>query len=263
MRHLFEDWSYLLQTFKAARRIFLMVDFDGTLAPIVDLPELAEMSDDMKLLISNLAKSSHFTVGVLSGRALTDLKEKVGVEGLVYAGNHGMEIETPNKTYIHPRALDILEPMGKIKAELVKSLSSFEGVLIEDKGLTLSVHYRLAVPKDVSEVRKIFCKTIEPYIKERVFKQTEGKRVFELRPPIDWDKGSAILWLIEALNLKNDLPIYLGDDKTDEDAFVVLKRKGISVFVGEPKTQSKAVYYLKDVFEVEDFLKKLEALFDT
>ena len=263
MRHLFEDWSYLLQTFEAARRIFLMADFDGTLAPIVDLPELAEMSDDIKLLISNLSKSPHFTVGILSGRALADLKEKVGVEGLVYAGNHGMEIETQNKTYIHPRALNVLEPMGKIGAELVKSLSSFGGVFIEDKGLTLSIHYRLAAPKDVPEVRKVFYKTIEPYMKKRIFKQTEGKKVFELRPPIDWGKGSAVSWLIETLNLKNDLPIYLGDDKTDEDAFSALEGRGVSIFVGEPKTQSEAVYYLKDVLEVEDFLKKLEALFDT
>ncbi|MDO8886540.1 trehalose-phosphatase [Candidatus Oleimmundimicrobium sp.] len=262
MRYLFEDWSYLSQTFETARRIFLMADFDGTLAPIVDLPRLAKMSDNMKRLISNLAKSPHFTVGVLSGRALTDLKEKVGIEGLVYAGNHGMEIETASETYIHPEALDILKSIGKVREKLTKSLSSFEGVLIEDKGLTLSIHYRLVASKDVPEVKKIFCKTIEPYMKKHIFKQTEGKKVFELRPPIDWDKGSAILWLIETLNLKNDLPIYLGDDKTDEDAFGVLKEKGISIFVGEPKTQSKAAYYLKDAFEVKIFLKKLGALFN-
>jgi len=262
MQHLFEDWPHLSQVFKAAGQILLLADFDGTLAPIAARPELAGMSGRMKSLLSRLAKNSHFTAGILSGRSLSNLKGKVDVKGLIYAGNHGLEIETLNETYIHPKAIEASKLIRKVKRELITNLSSFEGVFVEDKGLTLSVHYRLAAFKDNIKIKKVFFDTVGPYAEKDLLKQTEGKKVLELRPPIDWNKGSAVLWLIEVLNLKNSLPIYIGDDKTDEDVFKILGREGVSVFIGEASASSKAVYYLRDVSEVEKLFEKIEGLFD-
>ncbi|HDP70344.1 MAG TPA: trehalose-phosphatase [Actinobacteria bacterium] len=261
MQYLFKDWPHLSQVFKKASRILLLADFDGTLASIVDRPELAEMSLKMRMLLANLAEKPHFTVGILSGRSLSDLKKKAGIEGIAYAGNHGFEIETSNDVYVHPKALGISKFLNEVGDELKTSLSSFKGVFVENKGLTLSIHYRLAPLEDVPKINKIFSNTVGHCLEKSILKKTVGKKVLELRPPIDWNKGSAILWLIEKLGLKNELPIYLGDDKTDEDAFCVLKNKGISIFVGEPLISSKAAYYLRDTLEVEDFLEKLGALF--
>ncbi len=262
MQYLFKEWPNLTRIFKSANQILLMADFDGTLAQIVNQPELAKMSNRLHQHLASLARNPHFTVGVLSGRSLLDLKKKINIKELIYAGNHGLEIETPNNTYVHPGAVKASTSLKRAKKELTQALSFFEGVLVEDKGLTLSVHYRLAKPENVPKIKKIFHNKIKNYINEGMLKKTAGKKVLEVRPPIKWDKGSAILWLIEKLNLKNNLPIYLGDDKTDEDAFRALEDKGITIFVGEPTTLSKATYYLNDSHEVGFFLIKLGAIFN-
>ena len=131
---------------------------------------------------------------------------------------------------------DVSSMMQRIKYELIAQLSEIQGAFVEDKGVTLSVHYRMVARDKEFLVRRIFDHICMPYRRQNMVKIHAGKKVLELRPPVEWDKGKAALWLLrkqEILHGKgNVLPVYIGDDSTDEDAFIALKNKGITVFVG-------------------------------
>ena len=141
-------------------------------------------------------------------------------------------------------------------------LSDIEGVIIEDKGLSLSVHYRLVKEDEEKQVAEIFTQITSPWLHEGKIKVTSGKKVWEVRPPIDWHKGKAVEAIIQEikvlLNLRQMLTVYLGDDATDEDAFGVVHRPGgWSVFVGDENSPSNADYFLNSTSEVKDFLSRL------
>jgi trehalose 6-phosphate phosphatase len=141
---------------------------------------------------------------------------------------------------------------------LRSELDNIDGVIIEDKGLTASVHYRIVAPEKLGELKRIFTEITKPYVMAGQIKIGRGKKVLEIRPNIDWDKGKAVLWIIDALNPGGEvLPIYIGDDKTDEDAFRALGGKGITILVSNTPRKSNAEYFLRDVNEVKLFLEKL------
>ena len=126
--------------------------------------------------------------------------------------------------------------------KLKNKVSDIRGVFIEDKGITFSMHYRLAEHNDYLKARKVFFQIIKPYILKKKVRITYGKKVIEIRPNIEWDKGKVSLWLVNMVkkkyNLKSVIPIYAGDDTTDEDAFKVLRKEGITIFVGRRKTKA-------------------------
>ena len=178
-------------------------------------------------------------VVIISGRMLEDVKQMVGVEGVIYIGNHGWEIEG---LFMHFESLipvDVSSMMEKIKYELMTQLSDIEGAFVEDKGVTFSVHYRLVAEDKQVTVKRIFDHICMPYRRQHMIKAHAGKKVLEIRPPVEWDKGKAALWLLrkqEVLEGRgNVLPVYIGDDSTDEDAFEALKNKGLPYFVGTPR----------------------------
>ncbi|GAF95451.1 unnamed protein product, partial [marine sediment metagenome] len=140
---------------------------------------------------------------------------------------------------------------------LRKQVKVFPGAVLEEKTLSLSLHYRLVKGRSLIRLKKVFSQRIKPYLAARKIKFTVGKKVWELRPPIEWDKGRAVLWLLRKLKSKNLLPVYIGDDLTDEDAFrAVNKIGGISILVGRRK-DSSAKYYLKSTKDTEKFLGEL------
>ena len=242
------------------KNIFLFLDYDGTLAPIADKPGKAFLPKETKKLLTSLVEVPNCKIAIISGRSLKDVKNKVGIKNIIYAGNHGLEVEGSKiklKKQINQESLVILK---SIKAELAKKLSEIQGVFVEDKGLTLSLHYRLADKKYIPEVKAIFHKIIISHLANDRIRIKSGKMVFEVRPSINWDKGKIVLWLLarERLANKNNniLPVYVGDDVTDEDAFRVLRNKGITVFVGLSK-KSSAEYYLKSTQEVTKLLEKI------
>jgi trehalose-phosphatase len=154
------------------------------------------------------------------------------------------------------------EELEKKIGKLEKNLSSINGVFIEDKGFSLSVHYRSANKKAIPSIMSEFYTSLLLHeVRNDVLVKT-GKMTLEIMPPIAWDKGKAVLWLLArrkfALRAKNIkvLPIYIGDDITDEDVFISLQGRGITVFVGKPK-KTKARFYIKDSFEVAIFLKSM------
>lgn len=238
--------------------ILLLLDYDGTLSPIAENPKKAVISRETKDLLQSLSKSHYCKLGIISGRSLRDLKNVVGVEGLIYAGNHGLEIEGPKIKFESQVSAGTKSAIRHIVAEIKKRLSSVIGVLIEDKVLTLSIHYRLVEKKDMPIFEKIISEITNPYVAREEIVINSGKKVYEIRPSLNWDKGKVALWLFARQQfisgLRDVLPVYIGDDSTDEDAFIALNRKGLTVFVGKPGN-SMADYYLKDPKEVVKFLR--------
>ena len=257
MEYLFSHRNKLKDRLKD-KFVLLFLDYDGTLTPIVETPDKAVISKERKDLLDKLSTSSHYRVAIISGRSLNDIKGLVGLKDIIYAGNHGLEIEGPKIKFESHVSLRLKSVIRNIAEELSKRLSSIKGVLIEDKGLTLSIHYRLVDKKNIPQVKTIFHETVILYLVRNKIKIKTGKMVLEVRPSSEWDKGKVVLWLLArqqfALGEKRVFPVYIGDDVTDEDAFKVLKRKGLTVFVGEPGS-SKADYYVKDPEEVTQFLR--------
>jgi trehalose-phosphatase len=262
MRYLFDVWDEVAHRLKSANHILLLSDYDGTLTPIVDKPELAVLPQEIKKLLRKLAKNRRYTVGIISGRALADLKSKVDLEGIIYAGNHGLEIEGFGSSFLEPIAEEMRPFLQMLNQALSATLRGIKGVFVEDKGLTVSVHYRLVDDIEEGRVKDTFRKVTDTLCVMGKIRITQGKKVYEIRPPVDWDKGKAIAWLMaecrEVRGKGGALPIYLGDDLTDEDGFKAIERNdGISIFVGEGSLQSAARYFLKSPEEVAQFLKML------
>lgn len=237
--------------------ILLLLDYDGTLAPIAQTPQKAVILRESKELLEELSKSQFCKIGIISGRSLEDIKKAVGIKNIIYAGNHGLEIEGPKIKFEGLVSPELKQVIHNIAQDLQKKLSSINGVLIEDKGLTLSIHYRLVKEKDLSTLERIFFEITDNFIACNKIKISSGKKVYEIKPPIKWDKGKVALWLMARQQFiagdNKVLPVYIGDDMTDEDAFKDLKNKGLTVFVGKPG-HSAADYYLNDAKEVSKLL---------
>lgn len=234
------------------QKVFLFLDYDGTLAPIADSPDKAFISDDMRSLIARLKE--HIPIAIISGRSLQDIKERVGIEDIIYAGNHGAEIWNGGKTVVSQESSVNTDLLKEFLDRLKKALSAFQGVLIEDKGLTGSVHFRQVKVKYLWELFGKFREIAKDY--ESTFRITFGKKVFEIRPLNAWDKGDAVSWIIQNIS-KESIPVYIGDDTTDEDAFRVIKGNGISISIdGSPESD----YYLRRQEGVKEFLEQLIGL---
>ncbi|MBN1914179.1 MAG: trehalose-phosphatase [Candidatus Omnitrophica bacterium] len=259
MKHLFEDWQKIIEQF-SGRNIFTMLDYDGTLAPIAETPEEAVIPEETKKTLLRLTKNRKFKVAIVSGRSLKDIKDKVGLEEIIYVGNHGLEIDGPKIKFSSPISLKHRDILRKSKEELAKNLSSIEGVIFEDKMFSLGVHFRMVSEEKVPLVKRIFGETMAPFLAKGKIKVRPAKKALEIRLPVEWNKGRIALWLLAreefARSGINFLPVYIGDDSTDEDAFLALKKSGLTIFVGESKI-SQAKYFLKDTKEVGNFLKEI------
>jgi len=257
MKHLLGEWAKLKKSFRDTQKILLLLDYDGTLSSIAPRPDKAFLDRKIKKTLILLSKKNDVLIGIVSGRALTKVKKLVGIKNIYYVGNHGFEIKGPTIKYIHPACRRFKPVIKKLKKLLNKTLSNIKGVIVEDKKLTITVHYRLVKHKELKRLKEIFKRTCTPFVSDRKIKLSYGKKSWEIRPPVKWDKGEAVKKILHKFSKKDILPIYLGDDVTDEDAFRVLRVKGLSVFIGNPFKKSNAKYYLKSVSEVRLFLKKL------
>ncbi len=238
-------------------RLAVFLDYDGTLTPIVDRPELAVLSDDMRATLTTLAR--HCPTAIISGRSLDDVKALVGIEELFYTGNHGFELEVPGSRARQHRGGDHLATIARAARSLEPLIAPIDGAFIENKQYSLSVHYRLAPADCVAEIKAF---VDEAVARLPLLRTHQGKMVFEIRPRIEWDKGKAVQWLLEALDLDTDdvLPIYIGDDATDEDAFRTLLGRGIGVLVTNDRRPTAALYTLRNTAEVLECLEKLVKL---
>jgi trehalose 6-phosphate phosphatase len=265
MQYVFNTWDYICRRIKRSKQKLLLFDYDGTLTPIVDSPEMANLTLGTKKLLASLVHRPSVKVGIISGRALLDIKDRVGLRGIIYAGNHGFEIEGPDIQFIHPLTEEISSIIRLMSTVLQRAMSSIKGVIVEDKGVTLSVHYRLVDQDKITAVNNMFENTVGIANRLGKIKITSGKKVHEVRPAISWNKGNAVNLIFDRVsrpNRKADvLPLYLGDDLTDEDAFkAVNDLDGISILIGEASQQSAAAYYLNSTSEVESFLVEFQKI---
>lgn len=231
----------------------IFLDYDGTLTPIVDTPDKAIIGEEMRALVQDLAKRR--MVSIVSGRATHDVSVKVKIDNIFYAGSHGFEIISPDgEVTINKEAREVRNIIEEAYAELKQALAHIPGALVEDVKYTISAHYRLVDDNDVKEFTDIVDQIVEKY---SVLRKTSGKKVFELRPKIEWDKGKAVNWILDIVEFNSDesVAIYVGDDTTDEDAFKVLTKKGLGILVADPLRDSAAQYRVKDVEEVKDVLR--------
>jgi len=258
--HLFSAWQEVFTKLKSAEHVILLIDFDGTLTPIVERPELAYLPERTKRLLQELVHRRRYTVGIISGRALGDLKDRVGLKGIVYAGNYGMEIESLWFSFVTPAAEESKPLLHSLCQELSLALGAIKGVIVENKGLSFSVHYRQVVESQSDQVRSIVGQVTRTARMRGEIQITSGKKVYEVRPAIDWDKGKVIDLLFRKKREEKEkvLPLFLGDDLSDEDGFkAVDKYGGIAIFIGEGGGQSEAHYFLRSADEVDEFLERL------
>lgn len=235
---------------RARAPLSIFLDFDGTLTPIAGHPDDAILSDSMREIL--VALDRRFPVAIISGRGLADLKEKVNVVGLTYVGNHGMEISSGDFSFIYDIGPVETEALRAVAVKLRRLSASDVGTVLEKKGLTLSIHYRLLKSRIKPSFLKKVASVLRPFNSAGLIRITSGKEVVEVRPTAQWDKGSALEWLMERRRFVRTIPFCVGDDETDEDAFRVIKGTGLSLCVG--RKESEADFYLEKQSEVEALL---------
>lgn len=250
--HLFDPLGDLTGRIRAGRRVLLFTDFDGTLVPIKDDPMACALAPGDRAQLARIAAKPGALVAVVSGRDLADLTPRIGVEGAVHAGNHGLEIRGPGFDFREPGAVALAPKLAQIVAELTAALAGVPGAWVQNKELTASVHFRQTPPELHGRVREAVERVLNPHLDEFVLRG--GKMVLEVRPRVDWHKGRAVHWLRERLAGEDRHPvaIYLGDDATDEDAFKAIP-DGVTILVG-PARSTAARYRLNDAADVSKFL---------
>ncbi len=249
-----EAWGEIAGSLEK-KRPAVFLDYDGTLTPIVSQPEDAVLSEGMRSVLRELADLC--TVAIVSGRDRSDVEPLVSLDGLVYAGSHGFDIKGPDGLRLeHEGGRERLPDLEQAERELKARLDPVAGARVERKRFAIANHYRNVSERDVPRVEEAVNEVAKLHGRLRV---SGGKKVLELRPDIPWDKGRAVLWLLEALKLDGEavLPFYVGDDVTDEDAFDVLAARGVGVLVGSPAYKTNATYGLRDTAEVQRFLLEL------
>ena len=253
-----EDWSGF-QADMRGRKPAIFLDYDGTLSPIVDRPDQAVLSPGMREAVASLAKRHPTTI--VSGRDRADVERLVALDELHYAGSHGYDISGPRQadggTRIqHRTAEEVVPVMEQVAERLHRELADVHGAIVEPKRFTVAVHYRLVSSQDFPRVEAAVDQEVEA---RPEVKKAHGKKVYEIRPALEWDKGTAVLWLLEALELDGEdvVPVYVGDDTTDEDAFRALEGEGIGVLVASAPRPTYARYAIQDTEEVQAFLERL------
>ena len=241
------------------RQIALFVDYDGTLTPIAPRPDLANLSDGMRRLLARLA--GLMPVTVITGRNLSDVKQRVGLGELIYVGSHGFDIEGPGIAG-RPEAAseETRDLIARIGRELDEKLADVPGVILEPKRFSAAVHYRLVPEAHVGPMLDLVNQIA---LRETEIRVAEGKKLIELRPDVDWDKGTALIWVLRAhgLDRSDVLPLFFGDDVTDEDAFRALRGggTGYGIVVCEPPRPSFAQARVPETDAVQSLLEKIAA----
>jgi len=259
MKYFLPCWDVVAVRIREAEHILLLIDYDGTLTPIVQRPELAHLSPEVKECLQRLSSSPRLTLGIISGRTLGDLQKMVDISGIIYVGNHGLEIEGTGVSFVNPAARQAAPLLHSLWQDISKAITNIKGARIDDKGLTLSLHYRLVDEAQLDELSYIFNEIVKAPLASGQIKITPSKKSYDIRPAVVWDKGKAIEFIAQKVTGEvKPLMLFLGDDITDYDGFrIVDKNGGISIFVGAPSSKAPAQYFLHSPRDVYQFLEIL------
>jgi len=237
----------------AAGHIALFLDFDGTLVPIQSDPAAPMLDTDTAETLNAVARHEGIVTTIISGRAVEDLYERIRLGNVIYAGNHGLEILSRNLNFVEPVASARSAQLERLCDGLAAEVRGIAGAMVEYKGLTAAVHYRLAAETDIAEIRKVVHTSAARHGK--FFRVSAGRKIFEILPRINWHKGAAVRWIVQHLGRTHTLVIYVGDDTSDEEAFRVLPR-AITIKVGDaPETRAR--FRLPNPAAVHEFLSWL------
>jgi trehalose 6-phosphate phosphatase len=233
----------------AGGRLLLLSDFDGTLAPLTREPEQARLPAATRRSLRALAHSPRARVGILSGRALDDLQRRVGLPELIYGGCHGLEVDGPGVAFRHPAAERHRTRLAELADDLGLRLAELPGVRVESKGLAIALHYRNAPPGTQAQLARVVAQSLR---RSPDLTLLRGKKVIEILPAVDWDKGECARWIRERVfgAAAEVATLYLGDDETDERAFVALAGSSITVRVGARAVRSRAAHRVRGVADV-------------
>ena len=256
MRYLFDHWQSVAKKLERADRLLLLFDYDGTLTPIVRRPQQARLDVQTKKWLDCVARLPRVTVGIISGRAIADVSKLVSLRNVYYVGNHGLEILAGERKFVHPIALRARSMLRTIARRLKRAIRGVPGATIDDKKLTLSVHYRLVKRSQMRLVKQRIMEILRPFLASSSVKVTMGKKVLEVRPNVEWNKGHAVGWLINSFKKRTPFSVFVGDDTTDEDAFRRLRRGGCTIRVGK-KSSSRAHYYVRGPQDICDLLRSI------
>jgi len=253
---------------------FFFSDFDGTLAPIRRDPAKVVLSIRARTLLNAL--TLRMPVAIISGRPLTYLHKIIDRPKIVLAGNHGLEIDIPgdkkwpSTRFCHPEAIASKKKIHQLAGKLQHGFSGTRGVLIEDKGLTLTLHYRSVLPALHEAVFKTFNEIVQPFQDGNRISVSRGKMCLEVRPDIDWGKADAMQWILNLYQKRCDgmafFPVYMGDDETDKPAIALAHKKGISLFKDDGRGIARrvpnveATYHVASHEEIIRFMQYLISL---
>lgn len=250
----------LLRGALGRRRPAVFCDYDGTLTPIVARPELATIPAGVRRALARLA--AHTVVAIVSGRDLIDVRRAVDLDGLWYAGSHGFDVLAPDGSRFEaPEAVAALPALDAAAADLAARLAGIPGAWVERKRFAVAVHFRQVDEARVPDVEQVVDAV---HAGCGGLRKTGGKRIWELRPDIGWDKGRAVWWLFGRAGLREPdaVPVYLGDDVTDEDAFAALEGRGLGIVVTDEDRPTRASFALRDPDEVRSFLEGLAGVLE-
>ncbi len=255
MPHLLKAWPQARRLLSDAPKVLLGLDFDGTLSPIVDRPELAALPAQTKESLISLSCDEKFLIAIISARSLEDVRGKVGIDGLIYAGNRGLEINGGGLEFVHPGALELREQIDEATRRLRQALERYDGVVMEYKGLSLTVHHRLAPSESVGEVSRAVDAEVRPFLETGTLKLTPAKMSVEVLPNVPWGKGDALREIRATLD-PDSFPVYFGDDLVDEEGFAWVQGSGgFGVYVGPAGAATAARYRLDSTQEVAQALE--------
>lgn len=233
-------------------RFVFFLDYDGTLAPIVDDPDSAFMPPPIRAALSEIA--SRFTTAIVTGRSKKKVMEMVQLDHLIYAGSHGFDIYAPDGRVSHRVASEYVPVMKRAARDLQSLITRFPGTRVEDNFLSITLHFRHVHPS----LNIQLVTAVDDIASRHGLHRHDGKMVYELRPPHDWHKGKAVDYLLADLDLNRAdiIPIYIGDDISDESAFLAIQTRGFSIIVAEKSLSrcTSADFRLRDPFEVGKFL---------
>ncbi|MDS0475155.1 trehalose-phosphatase [Natrinema sp. 1APR25-10V2] len=241
-------------TLESAAGLLVCLDFDGTLAPIVEEPDAAAPTDRNREAVAALTRTPGVTTAVVSGRALTDVRERIDGP-TIYAGNHGLELARNGAIAVHPVARKRAVRVERLCSILETALASVPNARVENKRLTGTVHFRAVPPAAEPIVRRITRTVVDRFGGDGLELST-GKRILEFGPDFPWGKGNAVE-LIAADEPSETAVVYIGDDVTDESAFRAVEPDGIGIRVGSDDP-SAASYRVDSPADVASFLSWLE-----
>lgn len=250
----------------AIEHVDLFCDYDGVLAPIAPRPQDARLSEETVRLLRRLSNNDSMHMHIVSGRSLADIRARIGIPCITYAGNHGLEIDGPSIKKIQQIPNRMHDTIRTLAGTLQRAMQAYPGVIVEDKMLAVAVHFRQSAHEQIPLILNDVSALVAGQNADHLLRVASGKSVVEIRPNVDWNKGKAIRFLLEGRHgadwPKRVLPVYLGDDETDEDAFRVLRNRGITVRVGhQSSAKTAARYTLQNTDEVSMFLDRLLHIF--